>query len=350
MTSIRGAITVESNTRESILEASDELLREIINTNGLYKDEIVDIMFSATKDLNAVYPAAAARAMGIVEAGLFCVQEMDVPGSLPMCLRILLHADVSSAGKKQSDMRHVYLKGAEVLRPDLVKPVKSTKTKPAKFPLSIAIDGPSGAGKSTVAKEVAANLGFTYIDTGAMYRAVALHGINKNIDLHDEQSVSGTLSEISIDIKDGSLILNGANVTADLRTQKVAEGSSVVAQYSNVRQKLVALQRAIAQKADVVMDGRDIGSYVLPKAQVKIYLDAAIEERTRRRINELQLKGESAEYEVILNEIKDRDFRDSNRTHAPLKKADDALYLKSDDMSVAEISQAIIDEIKKVVA
>ena len=122
MTSIRGAVTVTENTAEAITEASKELLTEIIRDNGLNLDQIIDITFSATKDLNAVYPAVAARELGIVEAGLFCVQEMDVTGSLPMCLRILLHGEIP--GKKQSDMRHIYLKGAEILRPDLAKTKK----------------------------------------------------------------------------------------------------------------------------------------------------------------------------------------------------------------------------------
>ena len=343
MTSIRGAITVESNTSEAILSASEELLREIIavneSENGLAMDQIIDITFSVTKDLDAIYPAAAARAMGIAEAGLFCVQEMAVIGSLPKCIRIMAHVDIPE--KKQSDMVHIYLKDAVCLRPDL----KLEK-------LSVAIDGPSGAGKSTVAKEVSELTGMVYIDTGAMYRAVALHNIMAGIDIKDESAVEKSLDDISIDIQHNTqkkqiLILNGQDVTDDLRTQKLAEGSSVVASYIGVRQKLVTLQQNLAKKHNVVMDGRDIGTVVLPLAQVKIYLDASLEERTNRRIHELKLKGESAEYNDVLQAIKSRDNRDMNRTFSPLVRAEDAHYIHSDGMTVKDIANEILKEIQK---
>ena len=340
MTSIRGAITAAENTREAILEAAREMLLKVIEANEIGRDEIVDIIFSATKDLNAVYPAVAARELGIVQAGLFCVAEMDVPGSLPMCIRVLCHVEIP--GKKQSDMKHVYLRGAEVLRPDLVR-----------RKVAVAIDGPSGAGKSTVAKEVAKAAGIIYVDTGAMYRAVALHNIQKKHKLTDSEAVEASLPDISIDIKHDSgkqqrLILNGEDVTEALRTQEVAEGSSVVASYQAVRQKMMALQQSIARSHSVVMDGRDIGTFVLPDAQVKIYLDAGLETRVKRRMGELQANGQSADYEKIRCQIEKRDHRDMTRAFAPLTIADDAIYILSDNLKVQEIVMMIIREMDKV--
>ena len=333
MTSIRGAITAGENTCNSILEATKALLLEVIEANGLSISQIIDITFSATKDLNAVYPAVAARDMGIVEAGLICVQEMDVPGSLPMCIRVLLHAE---CGKTQPEMMHVFLRGAKILRPEL-----ANKT--------VAIDGPSGAGKSTVARLVAEYAGIMYVDTGAMYRAVAFHNIRLGNDLKDQSIVEDSLKDITIDIQYDSkkqqlLILNDEDVTDDLRTQNVAEGAAIVAAYPTVREKLVYMQRALARKNSVVMDGRDIGTNVLPDADVKIYLSASLEERVRRRMGELQKKGEPAEYEEIKKEIEERDFRDKNRDISPLVKADDSIFIESDNVKAEDIAQLILKE------
>ncbi|MCL2421012.1 MAG: (d)CMP kinase [Defluviitaleaceae bacterium] len=341
MTSIRGATTVTENTTEAILEASGELLTEIIKANDLNTDQIIDITFSATKDINAVYPAVAARKMGIVEAGLFCVQEMDVPGSLPMCLRIMMHA--AQPGRNQLDMNHVYLRGAEALRPDLAK---------KKALIAVAIDGPSGSGKSTVAKAVATASGIIYVDTGAMYRAVALYNIRKGVEPGQQAAVEESLSDISIELRYDSqkqqrAFLNGEDVTEALRVQRVAEGASVVASYQAVREKLVALQQVMARKHSVIMDGRDIATHVLPDAQVKIYLDASLEERTRRRMHELSQKGEPAVYEDVYKEIEIRDHRDMNRTHAPLVRTKEAVYIQSDGLAVKEIAEKIFEEMAK---
>ena len=338
MTSIRGATTVVENTKNAMLEATRELLLEIIDANELDLRDIIDITFSATKDLNAVYPAVAAREIGITKAGLFCVQEMDVVDSLPMCIRVMFHVDFP--GKRQWDMSHVYLRDAKILRPDLIH-------------IAVAIDGPSGAGKSTVARKVATKSGSIYVDTGAMYRAVALYNMRKEIDLGDQSAVEKSLSAISIDIRYDSqksqrLILNGDDVSNALRTQQVAEGSSIVASYPAVRKKLVHLQQSLARKHDIVMDGRDIGTHVLPDAQVKIYLDASIDERIRRRMGELNEKGLPAEYADVKGAIEARDYRDMNRTHAPLTQAKNSIYIKSDGMTVEEISKMILAEMDKV--
>lgn len=337
MTSIRGAVTAGENTAGAIMEAAKKLIIKVIEANGLDTDQIIDIIFSATKDLNAAYPAAAARELGITNAGLFCVQEMDVQGSLPMCIRALFHVD--AIGKKQSDMRHIYLGDAKKLRPDLAK-------------IAVAIDGPAGAGKSTVAKEVAKAAGIIYVDTGAMYRAVALYNIRKGADLTDCFAVEKSLDNISIDInydsdKQQRLLLNGEDVTEALRTGQAAEGSSVVAVHKAVRQKLVKLQQALASKHSVVMDGRDIGTFVLPDADLKIYLDASLEERIRRRMGELKKNGQSADYETVKSEMETRDYRDINREFAPLIRADDAIYIKSDGISVQDITKKIIEEMGK---
>jgi len=219
--------------------------------------------------------------------------------------------------------------------------------------ISIAIDGPVGSGKSTVAKAVADIANIVYIDTGAMYRAVALHNVRKGIDLTNKTAVTNTLTEIHIDIKHDAenkqrLFLNGEDVSDELRTLEAGEGASTVAVIPAVREKLVALQRELATKYDAVMDGRDIGTHVLPNAQVKIYLDASVEERTRRRCSELKNIGEEADFEQVQEAIKTRDERDMNREFSPLVKAEDAIYLNTDGLSVQEITNMIIDEMKKV--
>jgi len=177
----------------------------------------------------------------------------------------------------------------------------------------IAIDGPGGAGKSTVAKLVAAELDFTYIDTGAMYRAVGVYALNKGVDLNDEEAVTALLPEIFIDIKGGRIYLNDTDITDELRSQQAGDASSKVAVYSEVRKQLVNMQRQLAEKTDVVMDGRDIGTHVLPDAQLKIYLDADVSIRAQRRFGELSAIGQPRDFELIKKEIEERDERDKNR-------------------------------------
>ena len=218
--------------------------------------------------------------------------------------------------------------------------------------IAVAIDGPSGAGKSTVAKELAAASGFIYVDTGAMYRAVAFYNILRDVNLKDQAAVEQNLTDIYIDIRYDSqnkqrIILNDQDVTEDLRTQQAAEGASLVASYQAVRQKLVAIQQALACKHNVIMDGRDIGTHVLPDAKVKIYLDASVEERTRRRMHELQQKGEPAEYDEVRRAIETRDHRDMHRFHSPLIQAKDAFYIQSDGMTVLDIVEKILTIMKK---
>lgn len=212
---------------------------------------------------------------------------------------------------------------------------------------AIAVDGPAGSGKSTVAKMVARKLGIIYVDTGAMYRTVALHCTLKNIVLEEEAAVVASLDDLKMKIvpEEGGqrIFLNGEDVTAQIRTAEIGKGASTVAAYQQVRARMVELQQEMAKEHSVIMDGRDIGTVVLPDAEVKIYLDAGVEERARRRVGELEAKGETADLEEIKKMIIQRDYNDMHREHSPLKKADDAISLDSTGMSIEEVQQAILD-------
>lgn len=211
---------------------------------------------------------------------------------------------------------------------------------------NIAIDGPAGAGKSTIAKIVSKKLGFVYVDTGAMYRAMAVFFLDNGINTDDEMAISEACKDVNIRIeyKDNAqqVILNGENITSRLRTEEVGNTASKTAVYSEVRKKLVELQKELAKTTDVVMDGRDIGSCVLPDAICKIYLTASVEKRAERRMLELKEKGETADFEVIKKDIADRDYRDMNREVSPLVIADDAVLVDSSYMSIDEVVDNII--------
>ena len=213
--------------------------------------------------------------------------------------------------------------------------------------ISVAVDGPAGAGKSSVSKAVAKSLGYTYIDTGAMYRAVALFAINNGIDAKNEtEKLVSHLNEVEIDIKytdDGQQIyLLGENVSKRIREEDVSVGASNVAVIPEVRKKLVELQRKMAESANVIMDGRDICSYVLPNADVKVYLTASVECRAMRRFKELEGKGEACDFEQIRQDIQERDERDMTREIAPLKQAEDATLIDSSEMGIDDVVKAII--------
>lgn len=199
--------------------------------------------------------------------------------------------------------------------------------------IKIAIDGPSGAGKSTLSKRLAKELGFIYIDTGAMYRAAGLHCLNENINIKEEsEKAADAVDKITIDIsygKDGTqeIFLNGCDVTDKIRTPEVSIAASDVSAIKRVRLKLVELQRELSKAHNVLMDGRDIGTYVLPDADVKIFLTATNEERAKRRYDELIAKGQKCEYEDVLKDMIYRDKNDSSREFAPLKAAEDAIVV-----------------------
>lgn len=201
----------------------------------------------------------------------------------------------------------------------------------------IAVDGPAGAGKSTVSKIVAQKLGYTYIDTGAMYRAVALKSTRSCEDLVD------IIDDINIELDDKARVfLDGVEVTKEIRTPEISKLASDVSKFGFVRKRLTDLQRQMAQRGAVIMDGRDIGTQVLPNADLKIFLTASIEERARRRFEELQAKGQTVNLDAIKNEIALRDKQDSEREIAPLKQADDAILIDSTNLKIAEVVEKIL--------
>lgn len=216
---------------------------------------------------------------------------------------------------------------------------------------SIAIDGPSGAGKSTAAKGLARELGFVYIDTGAMYRAVAYFLMNNEIDLDEKAEIIEALENIVLDIKyidkNQHIFLNGNDVTAEIRSRAVSENASRVSAVREVRQKLVSIQRKMAEGLNVVMDGRDIGTVVLPNADIKIYLTASVKKRAERRLLELLEKGTSATLEDIKADIEKRDKRDMTREESPLKQAEDAIVIDCGNMSAKEVIEEMLNLVKQ---
>ncbi|NLJ89135.1 MAG: (d)CMP kinase [Epulopiscium sp.] len=212
---------------------------------------------------------------------------------------------------------------------------------------AIAIDGPAGAGKSTIAKLVAKKLNIIYVDTGAMYRAVALYCIENSIDYNSKEEVKKVLDNIDIKIthKDNNqrIILNNKDVTDLIRSTEVSKGSSAVATIYAVRIKMVEIQRNIAKNNSVVMDGRDIGTYVLPNAKIKVFLTASVDERAKRRHKELIEKGIKCDFEQIKKDIEERDKNDSTREFAPLKKADDAVEIDTTKLNIEEVVEKIIE-------
>ena len=212
---------------------------------------------------------------------------------------------------------------------------------------NVAIDGPAGAGKSTIAKLVAKEKGFIYVDTGAMYRALAVHFIKKGLKPEDTDKIIEACedAEVSLQYENGlqQVYLNGENVTSLLRTEEVGNMASVSSAIGAVRAKLLSLQRNLAAEKDVVMDGRDIGTNILPNADVKVYLTASVETRAKRRFLELQEKGIDCVLEEIAHDIEERDYRDMNRDIAPLKQAEGAVFVDSSDMTIPEVVKTIID-------
>ena len=216
--------------------------------------------------------------------------------------------------------------------------------------MNIAIDGPAGAGKSTIAKKVAKKMGYIYVDTGAMYRAMALFMIKQGIDPGDATSIEEAckIADISIEYRDGEqvVLLNGENVNAYLRTEEVGNMASVTSVNAKVREKLVELQQKLAKTKDVVMDGRDIGTVVLPNAEVNVYLTASSLVRAQRRALELEAKGERADLSKIEADIIERDNRDMTRAISPLKQAEDATLIDSSYMTIDEVVEAILNLVK----
>ncbi len=211
---------------------------------------------------------------------------------------------------------------------------------------NVAIDGPAGAGKSTIAKLVAKEKGFIYVDTGAMYRGLAIHFLDKGIKAGETEKIIEACKDAEVTIKyeeeKQQVYLNGKNITDRLRAEEVGNMASKSSGIPQVREKLLELQRGLAREQDVIMDGRDIGTCVLPGADVKVFLTASVETRAKRRYDELTGKGIACDFDEIAKDIKERDERDSTRETAPLKQAEDAVLVDSSEMSIAEVVDAIV--------
>lgn len=218
---------------------------------------------------------------------------------------------------------------------------------------SVAIDGPAGAGKSTIAKLISREMGYIYVDTGAMYRAMAVYFSKNKVNPEDESAINEAVKNVDIKIEyqngEQQVILNGENVTGLLRTEETGNMASKTSKYKEVRSKLVELQRELAKTTDVVMDGRDIGTTVLPDAFVKIYLTASSDARAKRRYEELVAKGEQCDLSAIKEDIEKRDYQDMHREISPLKQAEDAVLLDTSDMNIEQVVAAMRDIIDNAV-
>lgn len=329
LVSIRGAVTAE-NTENGIIGATQLLANTLYFKNALCNDDVVNIMVSVTDDITAYHPARAIRECGFAVPLFSCV-EPNIDGGIKGCIRLMITA------YSDKPARNIYLRGARALRPD----ISGT--------YAIALDGPSGAGKSTVAKIVAKKLGITYLDTGALYRALGLRTLSCGVSVKDAAKVEECLSnaEVTIKYRDGfqHVILDGEDVSGRIRTPEVSMAASAVSAIPYVRQKLLSLQREISKTNNVILDGRDIGTVVLPDAEFKYFLTASPEVRAKRRYDELKAKGENVTFEGVLADVNERDKNDSTRAVAPLKQAFDAVSIISDDISAEIVADKIISDV-----
>ena len=218
--------------------------------------------------------------------------------------------------------------------------------------ISVAIDGPSGAGKSTLAKSIAAKLNYLYVDTGAIYRTIGYHVFTRGIDPKDEAAVSAELPAIQVELTYGEdglqhMLLNGRDVTKEIRLPEISMYASAVSAHPSVRAYLLEMQRQLARTSNVVMDGRDIGTVVLPEAKVKVFLTASAEERARRRCLELEQRGTPEPFEKVLREIEERDWNDSHRAAAPLRQAEDAVLLDTTRLDFRQSEEALLKIIEE---
>lgn len=327
MKAIRGATTVENDTAENIKESVKDLLDEIKKRNALKCEDIICIMFSSTADIRSYYPAKAAREAGFFSCALYSSLEPDVAGALKKCIRVMVLVETERA------VEHVYLNGAVALRKDIT------------IKLNIAVDGPAGSGKSTVAKLIAKRFNILHLDTGAMYRAVALACVRTKINCNDEKRIKELLqkTQITVKFKNGKqqTMLNGEDVSYLIRTPEISMLASTVSAHECVRFKMVEAQREIAQNNSCILDGRDIGSNVLPSAEFKFYLTASPEVRAERRAKENEQKGLSQPINEVLCEIKQRDNQDKLRKIAPLIKTTDAIEVDTSNMTIDEVVQFI---------
>ena len=331
MKAIRGAVTVAADTPEEIRGAVDSLLSEIRKRNKINVEDIVCIMLSSTGDITSLYPAKAARECGFV-CPLFSSLEPPIKDSLPLCIRAMVLADTDTAVP-------VYLRGAAVLRRDLTER------------LVIALDGPAGSGKSTAARNLARELDILCLDTGAMYRACALACREAGVAVSDEDAVCALIgkTDLRVEYRDGRQVtmLGDRDVSEEIRSPGMSQLASEVSALACVRSAMVAMQRRIASEMSCVLDGRDIGTNVLPDARYKFFVTASDEVRARRRLEEDRAKGYDVRYEDVLRDIRERDKRDSERAIAPLKCAEDAVVVDTSDMSPEEVVQFIRNKIQE---
>lgn len=331
---IRGATTIAKDCKNEILSAVGELLNEIYLANDLQKEDVRGFLFSLTSDIHSYHPAKAARECGFDYAPLFAAIEPEIEGGLSLCIRVMIFAEFCE--KKQ--IKHVYQRGAKILRKDLSEVY------------NIALDGPAGSGKSTIAKILAKDYNILYLDTGAMYRACALKALLCGVDPKDEKKVAKMLPilNVKVEYRDGKqhTILDGEDVSSAIRENAVSMAASNISAHRCVREKMVEMQREIASGMSCVLDGRDIGSTVLPDAKFKFFITADSKVRAQRRYKELLERGETVDFEKLHAEIVARDKQDSEREFSPLKQAEDAIVIDTSDMGVEEVLAAIKQKIQ----
>lgn len=322
---IRGATTIANDCKEEITLAVKSLLDELFAVNGLKKEDVAGFLFSLTTDIHSYHPAKAAREVGYDFAPLFACVEPEIDGGLTQCIRLMLFVNKT----QEKTVKHVYQKGAKVLRKDLSEVY------------NIALDGPAGSGKSTVAKALARDYNILYLDTGAMYRACALKALRLGIDSKDVNAVEKMLPTLSVTVeyKDGAqhTILDGEDVSKEIRENAVSMMASNISAHQAVRVKMVELQREIAKKTSCVVDGRDIGSAVLPDAKFKFFVTADSKVRAQRRYDELLARGEHVDFDTLHNEIVMRDKQDTEREFSPLVCAEDAVVVDTSNLDIAGV-------------
>ena len=325
MTIIRGATTVTKDCKEEIFSSVKALLDEIFECNRLAKGEISGFLFSLTSDIHSYHPAKAARECGYDFAPLFAATEPDIDGGLPLCIRLMLFAELQN----ERQIKHVYQKGAKTLRKDISEI------------FNIALDGPAGSGKSTIAKVLAKDYNILYLDTGAMYRACGLKALRSGVDPKNPELVAKMLEalDVKVEYKDGKqhTLLDGEDVSTAIRENAVSMAASNISAHRAVREKMVEMQRQIGESMSCVLDGRDIGSTVLPNAKFKFFITADSKVRAMRRFTELQQRGECVDFDTLHAEIVARDKQDMEREFSPLVCAKDAIVVDTSNMSIDEV-------------
>lgn len=335
MVVIRGATTIDRDEKTEISEAVKGLLDEIFSVNGLRKEEIRCFVFSLTTDIHAFHPAKAAREYGYDFAPLFACVEPEIEGGLPLCIRVMIFAET----ERTKEIKHIYQKGAKTLRKDISEI------------FNVALDGPAGSGKSTVAKALARDYNILYLDTGAMYRACALKALRMGVNTKDGAAVEKILPilDVNVEYKDGlqHTLLDGEDVSTAIRENEVSMAASNVSVHRSVRVKMVELQQKIARSMSCVLDGRDIGTVVLPDAKFKFFIVADSKVRAERRYKELLACGQTVDFDALHKEIVQRDKQDSEREFAPLRRAEDAILVDTSSMSIEEVVAFIKSKIQE---